>query len=513
MSEQNNISSNNKRIAKNTILLYIRMAITIVISLYTSRVVLQTLGVEDYGIYGLVGGIVIMLTFLNASMSGATSRFITFAIGEHNTQKIKDTFCTAFIIHVLIAFIIFVLAETIGFWFVYNKLVIPESRHFAAMIVYHLCILATMATVIQTPFNASIIAYERMDAFAYIEIANTCLKLLIVFLLPILPFDKLISYGALFLIINLCVLLMYVTYCRMNFDVCKVYKLKDRSHFSPMLRYCLWDLFGNLSGTLKQQGTNIIINLFFGVMLNAASAIATQVQSAVTGLAGNVIQAFRPQIIKNYAKGNIELMETQVCNAIKYTLILYSIVILPLFLEMDIVLKLWLGIVPEYAAIFCRLLLLNSVFGLVSMIIITTNHATGKIKYLSIMTGFFHISVLPVMYVCFKYISRQPEMAYYVYLLFSLFVLTMNLIITKKLIPNINIRRILRNMLIPLLVAGISFLPMYYIYYEMNGSFTRVSLISLLSIIVHVLITYFFVIDKNVRHRVNVLLISKIYNK
>lgn len=482
------------------------MVITIIISLYTSRVVLQVLGVEDYGIYGIVGGVVIMMTFINSSMSGATSRFITFAIGENNRSKISDVFNTAIHIHILIALLLFVVAETIGLWFVSNKLIIPENRMFAAITVYHLSVLATVVSVIQTPFNATIIAYERMSVFAYIEILNTILKLLIVIILPYLPFDKLICYGTFFFIVNIIILSIYVVFTYNNFIVCRIAKLSNKEYYVPMLQYCLWDLFGSLSGTLKQQGTNIIINMFFGVLLNAASAIATQVQAAVSGLASNVIQAFRPQIIKSYSQNNIIQMQEYICNAIKYTLLMYSMCIIPLYVELDFVLKMWLEIVPEYALQFCRWLLVSSYFGLIVMILITSNHATGKIKYLSTATGIYNMLILPVTYISYEYFDVSPEMTYIISTGFVLLTLITDLVITKYLIPDLVLSKIVISILTPLSISLLVFLLVKVIPFYSSDSVSELLFVVLVSIISHLVITYYFVLSKETK----VLIIKKI---
>lgn len=497
----NNI--NNKRIAKNTVLLYIRMFITILISLYTSRVILQTLGVEDYGIYGLVGGVVIMLTFINSSMSGATSRFITFALGENNKQKLLVIFNTAFYIHLFIALLIFLIAETAGLWFVYNKLIIPENRLFAALCIFHLFVISTVATVIQTPFNALIIAYEKMDIYAYIEMVSSILKLIIVFILQILPYDKLITYGFLFLFVNISIMFSYAVYSYKHFEICRIRILNDKSHLKPILKYSMWDLFGSLSGTLKQQGTNIIINLFFGVFLNAASSIATQVQAAVSGLAANVIQAFRPQIIKSYSKGDIPMMEEYVCNAIKYTLLLYGMCIIPLYVKLDFILNIWLGIVPEHALAFCRLLLINSYIGLIVMILITTNHATGKIQYLSTATGVNNILILPITYIAYKMFSAPAETTYIISICFSVITFIADIIITKFLIPSIQVSKILHNILIPISISLLGVILILPLNYYISNTYIQFILMVIISVIWHLMITYSFVITNETRLLIN----------
>lgn len=505
--------SNNKRIAKNTVLLYFRMLVSIVISLYTSRVVINTLGVEDFGIYGIVAGVVSMLTFLNTSMSGATSRFIIFSLGKKDKSLLQDTFSTAVIIHIIIAIVFMIFAESVGLWFVKEKLVIPVNRLSAAIWVYHFSILAAIATIIQTPYKANTIAYEKMDAFAYIEIINVLLKLVIVYFLPYIPYDKLVIYGVLYFTICSIITLIYKIYNDRKFEACKFRWIWDKKLIRPMLVYCGWDLFGNLSGSVKQQGTNIVINMFFGVLLNAASSVATQVQSAVSSLAANVIQAFRPQIIKNYAIGNIQLMESQVCNAIKYTLILYCMCVMPLSIELDYVLRIWLGVVPDYAVVFCRLMLSTSALGLVSMIIITTNHATGKIKYLSVMTGVLNLTTIPIIYSCYKYINDAPEYAYYVGFVFSVITVVMNLVITNRLIPTISILKILNSIIIPIVLSVISFIPQYYVTIITNPSLIRLCVNSFISVIISIITVYCFVINDDTRIKINRTVLRKFNNE
>ena len=425
------MQKDDKRIAKNTVVLYVRMIITILVSLYASRVVLQVLGVDDFGIFGLVGGVVSMLSFLNASMSGATSRFITYALGQDDITRVNETFSTSVNIHFFIALLVLIVAETIGLWFVLNKLVLPESRYWAAICVYQCSVLSAIATILQTPYNASIIANERMDAFAYIEVFNVIMKLIIVLILPILPFDKLITYSLLYLVVSVVVMLTYRIYCKKKFSTCKYHFKINKSIMIPMISYSSWDLFGNLSSTMKQQGTNILINMFFGVVFNASSSIATQVQSAISGLAANVIQAFRPQIIKKYASGNITVMQEQMCNALRFTLIIYNMCVLPLFMDIEYVFNIWLGEVPKSAIDFSKLLLLNSLINLVTMIIITVNHAAGKIKYISFITGMFNLIYLLSVYISYKFVAAQVESAYTIMVLFSLIILVIDLYITN----------------------------------------------------------------------------------
>lgn len=310
----------NKRIAKNAIMLYLRMFLTMIVGLYTSRIVLTTLGVEDYGVYGVVGGIVSMLSFLNASMSGATSRFLTFELGRGDRQRLSDTFSTALIFHVLIAIIVFIIAETVGLWFFYNKLVIPENRIDAAFWVYQLSILSSMFTITQVPYNSCIIAHEKMDVYAYVEMLNVTLKLGIVYLLMVGNFDKLILYAVLVFLVSFIIMFIYRIYCLYMFEECKFHFIVKKAYMSPFLTFSGWDLYGNLSYTVRIQGANFVLNMFYGVVLNAANGIASTVQGILMGFSSNIIMAFKPAIIKKYAVGCFDEMNTLMCFATKMAL-------------------------------------------------------------------------------------------------------------------------------------------------------------------------------------------------
>lgn len=285
----------NKRIAKNTFYLYIRMLFSMVISLYTSRVVLNTLGVEDFGIYNVVAGVISMFSFLNTSMSGAVSRFFAYEIGTNNWKHLQNTFSSALTIHLIIALLLMLLSETLGLWFLQNKLVIPENRILAANIIYQFSIFTSMIAIIQVPYVAMIMAYERMSVYACIEIINVLLKLVIVISLIYITFDKLIIYGLLLLISTLLISVIYGTYCIRKIDSCRFCLFGDKKLIYSMFTFSGWDLYGNASVLARTQGVNILLNMFFGAVLNAASGIASQIQTAVMSFAGSVLSAVRPQ--------------------------------------------------------------------------------------------------------------------------------------------------------------------------------------------------------------------------
>ena len=281
--------SSNRRIAKNTLALYVRMFLTMVVGLYTSRVVLATLGVEDYGVYGVVGGITSMLGFLNASMSGATSRFLTFELGRGDKKRLENTFSSAMIVHMGIAAVVLVLAETVGLWFLCHKLVIPPERMTAAHWVYQLSILSSMLAITQVPYNATIIAHENMNVYAYVEILNSVLKLLIVYLLTIGDFDKLILYAVLMLAVSVTVMMTYRIYCVRHYSESHFHWVWDKTHLKPLLSFFGWNIYGNFGSIASSQGINFVINAFLGVAVNAAVSIATTVSGIVNMFASNEI--------------------------------------------------------------------------------------------------------------------------------------------------------------------------------------------------------------------------------
>ena len=392
----------NRRIARNTLILYVRLAVATGISLYTSRIILQTLGVVDYGIYGVVGGIVTLFTFLNSSMAGATSRFLTFELGRGNPVRLHETFVSALILHVIIALVIALAAETVGLWFLVHQLVIPSERLPAAHWVYQLSIVAMVISVTQVPYNASIIAHEKMQIYAYMEILNAVLKLLIVYLLVLWEGDKLIIYALLVVCVPIITAVIYRIYCSRNFLECKWVFIWKPTVLKPMLKFSGWDIYGNMSVLVRTEGVNILLNLFFGPVLNAAANIAAKIQGVTTSFVMNVLIAARPQIVKQYAKGDWKEMVALIRDTLRINSFLFFVISIPLLLEINFVLKIWLGKVPAYTATFCSYTLLFCFFSCISTVIASGIHATGRIKRLSLINGSLYLAVIPVSYLLFK---------------------------------------------------------------------------------------------------------------
>ncbi len=445
---------NNSRIAKNAVMLYVRMLVTMVVTLYTSRVVLKVLGVEDFGIYSVVGGVVAMFNFLNASMSGATSRFLTFELGRGDREQLKRTFTTALLVHFGITVVAVLLAETVGLWLLMQKLVIAPERMAAAHWVYQMSILTMAVKVTQVPYNASIIAHERMNVYAWVEIVNVVLQLLIVYLLelPGAGADKLILYAVLAFSVSLLVALVYRVYCVRQFQECRFSRRLHADILRPMLTFSGWDLYGNMSVAVRQQGINILQNMFFGARVNAAAGITTQVSGALTAFAYNVITAFRPQIIKKYAERDFASMQLLMSRALKLTLALFLMMAIPLIIEMPVVLNKWLGgNVPPYTVQFSRLVLAATAVGLVNTVLVIAIHATGRIKLLSFITGtWFLVSLLPV-WVMYR-LGWEAAWSYWMMIACNVVVVVTDVLILRRLVPQLR----LWSMLAPIAVGNMA---------------------------------------------------------
>ena len=409
-------SQNNKRIAKNTLLLYVRMLLLMVISLYTSRVVLNALGVDDYGIYNVVGGIVVLLAFLNNAMAGSTQRFLNFEMGTQDSDALRRVFSTSIHIHVIVAFVVLILGETIGLWFLNTHMNIPELRITAANYVYQFSLITCVANFLSVPFNATIIAHERMSAFAYISILEGVLKLSVAIAVYYAPFDKLIFYGSLMLFVGLINNSCYATYAFRHFTECRgVSRRINKDKMREMLSFSGWTIFGNLGYILHTQGIAIIINMFFTVAVNAAQGIANQVNGVVQQFLSNFLLALNPQLVKSYASGDIEAMHKLIIRGCKFAFCLVAFFVVPLVIETPTILKTWLGIVPEYTIIFVRMVLLILLVNSLTGILSTSKGATGNIKIYQITLttiGAFH---LPLVLGAFA-LGYGPEYSMYVYL-------------------------------------------------------------------------------------------------
>lgn len=407
MSEQ----SSNKRIAKNAMYLYIRTLVTTLVGIYTSRVVLQTLGVEDYGLYSVVGGVVGMFGFINGSMCSTTSRFITFEIGRGNTEKLSEIFCSAMVVHIVIALVVVILAETFGLWFLCNKLVIPEGRMVAAHWVYQLSVLSTVLSITQVPYDACMTAHERFDITASISLFSTFAKLGILYIASVLPYDHLISYAVFMLILSCGARLFSRFYSIRHYSESVFHWIIRPDLIKPMMSFSGWQMVGCMGLIANQQGKAMVVNMFYGVVVNAAVGIGQTVSGAVNGLAYNLLLAFQPSITKAYAAGRIDEFVKMVNRSAVMSFMLFSVFSIPLILELDYVLQLWLGIVPQYSASVCFTHLVLSNFTLLGIVLGYALGAIGRNRNQNIYSSSINfLSVVGIYVLCIA--SFEFETAY-----------------------------------------------------------------------------------------------------
>lgn len=505
--------TDNNRVAKNTALLYVRMAFSMIVSLYTSRVVLSTLGVEDFGIYGVVGGIVLMFSFINASMSGCTSRFLAFELGKGNASKLRDTFSTAMYVHLSIAFLVFIVVEPVGLWFMHYKMQIPESRMFAAQVVFQLSVLSMMVNVTQVPYNASLISHERMDVYAYAEMVNVLLKLAIVYVLQIVGSDKLITYAILILCVTSSVAMFYRVYCMKHFEECHIRRVWNPDIFKNMLKFSGWDLYGNLSVTMRTQGVNMLLNVFFGPLMNAAATIAAQVQGAVGSFGQNVITAVRPQIIKRYAAGERESMVSLVRNAVKLNFLVLLLISTPLISELPFLLKLWLVKVPDYAVSFCTFTLLFNFFASLSSILVIGIHATGKIFRPSFINGTLYLLVIPVSYVSFRF-GGEAWTSYLFNVAAVILGMFSNAYTLRMYVKEFPLGKFIMKDLLPCIILMITvFSILYLVQSAIIEGWLRLIVASAISTATISLIGYKFILPLSIREKIAEKIFRKIWKK
>lgn len=464
----------NKRIVKNSIYLYVRVIIAMGINLYSSRLILEYLGVEDFGIYNIVGGIVALMMFLNSSMRGATSRFLTYYLGKKDEEGLKSCFGAALIVHIAIAALLMILGETVGLWFVNTQLIIPVQKMAVANWIYQFSLIASCAAIIQVPYNATVISHERMNVFAYLEILHVVLRFIILF--PLVLFvDRLLVYGLLIMFVEGIVTLMYLIYCRHSFDYTKSKINIDFTYITPLLKFSLLDLYGNGTFAVRQQGTNILINRFFGVLFNAASGIATQVISVITTFVNNIMTAFSPQIIKEYACGNLCRMESLMKMECMIVLSLATLIFVPLYINLDFIMFLWLKTVPVCTIEFCSVLMISSVFTIINSILMTGIHATGNIRNLSIYAGTINLFCLLFAYTFFK-IGFEAYYAYVALILCVLLQIIGNSIILQRQILQLSVLGILYKCIFPIIVLVLSTSISYFLIEITDSKWLRLLL-------------------------------------
>lgn len=474
--------ANNKIVAKNTLILYLRMFLVMCVQLYTSRVILDSLGVVDFGIYGVVGGIVVMFSSIMGSLSGSVSRFLTVELGKGDLEELRKTFSSSLLMLVLQGLLIVILSETIGIWFLNNKMEIPIDRLQSAFWVLQFSILTSFLSVTQVPYTSIIVAHENMKIYAYLGLSESFAKLGVAFLISISPIDKLIWYAMLIMVIQLSSILILRLYCLRNYEESRFRFHRNFKQYKEILVYSLYDLIGNLSVMLQGQGLNMLLNTFFGPVVNAARAIAYQVQGATNQFTGNFITALRPRIMKLYAQGKENEMMSLVYFGSITTYILVLLLIVPLSFEINFILSLWLGEYPNYADSFTIIVLIAALLNSARNPRIIVFHATGKIRLSNIVTGSVLCSAFPIGYVLLK-MGGSPNAAFYGMLFSVLLADITNMFILRRCV-NFSILDFCKKVhLKNLSVTFFTLFIVYLVHNSMNEGFMRLLAVGLTSTI------------------------------
>lgn len=511
---QDNNKVNNKRIAKNTVYLYFRMILVLVVSLYTSRVVLAELGVVDYGVYNVVAGVIVMFRFINSSMATSTQRFLTFELGKGDFKRLKRIFSASLNIHIAIGLLILILAETIGLWFVNAKLVIPSDRMLAANIAYQCTMLSFMLNITQVPYNASLISHEEMNVYAYMGILEALSKLGIAFLLMIYGGDKLIFFSILMLVIHACLLLIYRVYCCRKYSECTFSLFWDYELYRSLTSFAGWNLFGSIAWVCRGQGLNILLNLFFGPTLNAAKGIADKVSNSVMSFIRNFNIAMNPQITKSYAVGDISAMENLCFRGAKFAFLLLYLIALPAIINIDFILSLWLVEVPKYTAVFVILVMADALLDVLlgTSQFITAIQATGKIVTYQILVGSIIMLVIPIGY-AFLHFGGSPESLFYVMIAISLVSGLARILLCRYQI-GFSMHRLCMKVWIPAAGTVLLATPLPLLLKMSSLSFTKgwigFTIITLLSVILVMVFSWIVAFSKNERESVKAIIQKKL---
>ncbi|WP_288641288.1 oligosaccharide flippase family protein [uncultured Coprobacter sp.] len=480
----------NKRIVKNTILLYVRMGIMIIISLFTARVILNALGVEDYGIYNVIGGLVSMFSIISGSLSAATSRFITVGLGKGNPIELRKTFSATVSIHILLALILVILLETIGVWFLNNHMNIPIERMSASNWVFQCSIGTFVLSILCIPYNASIIAHEKMSVFAFMAIFDAIFKLFITIILYYYGGDKLILLAVLWLFPALITLLIYWSYCKRKFEECHYIWDFEKVRYEKIFSFAGWNFIGASSAILRDQGVNILLNIFCGPVVNAARGVTTQINSVVTQFANNFTMALNPQIMKSFAKGDLDYTFKLVFQGARFSCYLLLLISIPALITTKDFLILWLNLVPEHTVIFVRLVLIYTIIEAMSFTMVTLMLATGKIRNYQLIVGGCQMLNFPVAYLALR-LGMHPFVTYLISIVIALMCLVMRLIMLHKMVK-LPVVIFLKSVTMNILGVGVlSFIFSYLVYTNMTPGLIRFVCCVIFSLLVTGIIIYY----------------------
>ena len=501
-------SENNKRIAKNTLFLYFRSILTLGIGLYTSREVLAQLGVSDFGIYHVVAGVLGLFSFIQYAMSGATGRFLTFDLGLGDFDKLRKSFSLSVVIHIFTALIILILGETFGLWFLNHKLVIPAERMGAANFVYQFSVLAACIGILQVPYMTAIHAHERMKVYAYASIADAAFKLAVAITLGLAPFDKLKFYSVFLFTVYIIMAIFYQIYCLGNFPETRFKWFWDKKMFLERIGFSGWNVIQSITSISAAQGINMLLNMFFGVIVNAAYGVMNQVNNAINQLTYNFIASASPQIIKNYAQNNLEAMNVLLFRVIKFTVLLNFILSMPLVINMDFVLNTWLKEAPPYASFFCKIVLVNSMLGLFFRAIHVAIQASGKIKKFILVDSIFIASQFVSCFILFS-CGFSPNTVPVVYITAD-FIRIVGIYFFAKLIFNFPVLTFLKKVPLRLLSLPFVCLPLpIFISFHLTGIHAFLAT-SITLTLLYIPCAYFVVLEKTEREFILQLVKNKL---
>lgn len=485
-------SSSNRRIAKNSIFLSIRMVIVLCISLYTTRAVLNILGVEDYGVYNVVCGFVSMFAFLNTSMSNGIQRFYNFELGRNGEEGANKVYCNAIIVQLLLGIIIIVLTETFGIWYLNNKMVIPIERMYAAKWIFQFSIISFLFIILQAPYTAAVMAHENMDFYAVVSVLDAILKLVIVFIIPFASIDKLVLYGLLLLLISIIDFGLYFIYCKKKYKEIHLPRenVVNKKLFVSMLSFSGWNLFGSFSNMMRDQGINLILNFFFGPIVNAARGVAIQINSGVTNLVTSILTPVRPQVIQSYAKGEYDRSLNLTYSISKFSLCFLWILSLPICVEIDFILKIWLGDnIPQHTQAFSIIILMTSAVLIPMGALATLVHASGDMKKYQVYGSLVKILSVPVAFVLMK-LGYSPEWALLMVLIFDLIGLFVGMVILKG-IMRFSIKTYLKEVVLPLLpVLSISLILSLVLHRTIDNEILRFFLVLIICTLITLFLFY-----------------------
>lgn len=503
------MEENNKRIVKNTIYLYLRMFVIMALSFTTTRVVLDKLGASDYGINTLVGGFVSLFAVLNNILSAGTRRFLALYLGKDDEARLKLTFSTAFVIHVIIAFIVVVLLETFGLWFLNTNLNIPEDRAYAANWVFQFAVLSTFFSITQTPYMASVTAHERFNIYAVMSIYDVVAKLVVLYILFIIPYDKLIVYSALQLIVTFSSLFIYRVYCIRKFSECKWSLAIDKSLMKEMLHFSGWGAFGHIITVVNSQGVAIILNIFFDTVMNAARGLASTVNVTIAQFIGGFLTAAQPQLVKYYGAGDMYHFERLIFNVTQYTLFLMALIAVPTLLEIDYVLGLWLGEnIPEYTSSFVKITLVCGIIYRSNSMVENGMMAIGRVKELNMYSVPVYLLSLPLVYIVLK-LGLGPNAAYWVGSVPPLISFLINVYLLSKYTEFSGKKYLIQIFLKNILLIIVSAIVPYFVQTQMEPGLVRFLVVCSLAVICTFLIIWFIGLNRDTRQMFKEKILSK----